>query len=361
MKKLLLIAAIIALGLLAGCSSKETGPDKKDKNEVEKKADKKESNKKGKDKKKTDAVPVEVVKTQKGDISSFLLLSSNLDAENYVKIYPMTSGIITEIRKFEGDKVRKGTILAVLDDREAAINERKAAIDYEKLKAEFARQKEMFEKDLISKETFEKLEFNLKQTKLDWKHKKLMLSYTRITSPIDGVVTRRNIKAGNKINVSDHSYTVVSSREKVAIVNIPEQEKNSVYLNQKVVISDSAEEVKGVVKRISPAIDPQSGTFKVTVEVNDKDGKLVIGQFVNVKIIKKVHSDVVLLAKDAIVYEGGHVFAYVVGKDNYAVKTELKTGFEEKDRVEITKGLAEGTTVVTAGKSSLKRRLSLMS
>lgn len=360
MKKLLLITAIIVLGLFIGCgggngADKEDGKEKKadSKTETVKKEGKKD--KKGKDKK-TDAVPVEIVKAGKGDISSFLLLSSNLDSENFVNIYPMTSGIITAIKKDEGDKVGKDTVLAVLDDREAIINERKAAIDYEKLKAEFERQKEMYEKELISKETFEKLGFNLKQTELDWKHKKLMLSYTRITSPISGVITKRNIKAGNKINVSDLSYTVVSSKDKIAVVNIPEQEKNSVYIGQKAVISDSSSEVDGVVKRISPAIDPQSGTFKVTVEVDDKDSKMIIGQFVNVRIIKKVHKDVVLLTKDAIVYEGGHVFVYVVGKDNYAVKTEVRTGFEEKDKVEISEGLEIDAKVVTAGKSSLKKK-----
>jgi multidrug efflux pump subunit AcrA (membrane-fusion protein) len=107
---------------------------------------------------------------------------------------------------------------------------------------------------------------------------------------------------------------------------------------------------------MSPAIDPESGTFKVTVGVNDKKGVFAVGQFVNVKIIKKVHENVVLLTKDALVYEGGRVFVFVVNEKNEALKKRIKLGFEEGNQAEIVEGLAEKERVVTAGKSSLKNK-----
>lgn len=304
--------------------------------------------------KKTDAVPVQVVNPQHGDISSFLLFSSNVDTEKIVDIYPMTMGIIEEIRRDEGDKVQKGDILAILDDREAVINEKRAQINYEQLKAELERQKAIFEKQMISKDEHEKLKFRVQTAKLDWEHNKLLLSYTRITSPISGVVSKRFIKVGNKISTTQLAFSVVEPKEKIAVVNIPGQEREHIYLKQKCVIMGGPNDVDGKVKRISPSIDPESGTFKVTVDISDRGNLLAIGQFVNVKVIKKVHANVVLLTKDALVYDGGKIFVYLVNEENKAFKKLVNTGFEEKNMVEVTDGLTGDEKVVTAGKNSIK-------
>ncbi|MCK4835114.1 MAG: efflux RND transporter periplasmic adaptor subunit, partial [Candidatus Aminicenantes bacterium] len=156
------------------------------------------------------------------------------------------------------------------------------------------------------------------------------------------------------INITQLAFSVVNTREKIAVVNIPEQEKSFVFINQKSVISSGSNQVSGVVKRISPAIDPESGTFKVTVTVNDSKNIFSVGQFINVKIIKKVHENVVLLTKDALLYEGGKVYVFVIDKENKALKKTVKLGFEEGNTVEVAEGLTENDRVVTAGKSSLK-------
>ena len=347
---LTLILAVLSVQCTKSGPGSKSGETKKNEKNLK---DKKEPGKKETD---TDAVPVQVIEPKVGDISSFLLFSSNIDSEKVVDIYPMTSGIIEKIKFDEGQHVEKGDILAVLDEREASINEQKANINYRKLKAEFERQKEIYEGRMLSKEEFEKLKFTLETAKLDWEQNKLLLSYTRITSPISGVVTKRYIKIGNKINTTQLAFSVVQDKEKIAVVNIPEQEIDTVFVKQKAVVSSGSKESSGFVKRISPAIDPESGTFKVTVDVNDKNGIFAVGQFVNVKIVKKVHKNVILLTKDALVYEGGKVFIFVVDKDNKALKKQVEVGFEDGTRVEIEKGLSKNERVVTAGKSSLKNK-----
>lgn len=359
MKRLLLILTAVGLVLTTvycGPGPKQEKKDNQSKQsgKVDKNAgDKKDGEKKDKE---TDAVPVQVIAPTTGDISSFLLFSSNIDSEKVVDIYPMTSGIIEKINFDEGQKIKKDDILAVLDDREASIEEEKAELNYEKLKAEFERQKEIFEQKMLSKEEFERLRFNMQSAKLEWKHKKLMLSYTRITSPISGVVNKRYIKVGNRINTSQLAFSVVEDREKISVVNIPEQERNAVFLKQKALVFSGKLEMPGKVKRISPTIDPESGTFKVTVDVSDKEGVFAVGQFVNVKIIKKVHRNVILITKDALVYDGGKVYIFVVNDKNEAVKKLVEIGFEDGNRVEVLKGLSSDEKVVTAGKSSLKNK-----
>ncbi len=302
----------------------------------------------------TEAIPVQVIKAQRRDISSFILFSSNIDTEGFVDIYPMTSGIVKKILKDEGDIVKKNQVLAKLDDREALINEKKAKVNYEQLKNEFQRQETIYEKKLISKEAFEKLKYNVLQAKLDWQQKKLMLSYTNIVSPIKGSVSKRNIKEGNKINSSDLAFSVVNTKEKIVTVNIPENDKESVFKGQKTIIFTERNSCEGYVKRISPAIDPASGTIKVTVNVTDKKDKFSIGEFVNVKIIKKTHKNALIINKEALIFEGGKIFAFVLKNKNTVEKRILKTSFEDEKGIEIISGIKDEEQVVTAGKSSLK-------
>lgn len=351
-KGILYLLSLVVLMAMISCGNPT------DKKDNQKESTKKESTEKSKDKKEadTDAVPVQVVKPTNGDISSFLLFSSNIDSEKVVDVYPMTSGIIEKINVDEGQHIKKNEVLAILDDREATINEKKADLNYRKLKAEFERQKEIYEKQMISKDDFERLKFNVENAKLDWDHHKLLLSYTRITSPISGVITKRHIKAGNRINMSQLAFSVVEDKEKIAVVNIPEQEKDTITLKQRAVIFSGEKEALGYIKRMSPAIDPGSGTFKVTVEVKDNAGVFAVGQFVNVKIIKDVHRGAMLLTKDALIYEGGKVFVFTIDKKNEAMQKELHLGFEEGNRVEVLKGITKDERVVTAGKSSLKNK-----
>lgn len=364
MKKIILGALSIWMILLGvNCTKKEpaeTGKKEPGRQEstAEKKVKKNEGTPKNKkvDDKQTDAIPVQVTTPVVGDISSSLLFSSNIDSDKMVDIYPLTSGIIQKIYYDEGDRVEKDTVLAVLDDREAVLNAKKAEINYQQLKIEFARQEEIYKQNLISKEDYEKLKYNLDDRLLDWKKQQLLLSYTRITSPIAGIVSKRYIKAGNKITTAQLAFSVVNTHEKIAIVNIPGQEKNHIFLNQKSNILAGTSVIPGHIMRISPSIDPQSGTFKVTVAVKDQKNQLSVGQFVNVKIIKKVHKDVILLTKEALVYDGGKIFVYIVDEENRAVKKLIKTGFEEGSQIEVTEGVKRLDKVVTAGKSSLKNK-----
>ncbi len=360
MKKWNFILALLLIAFIVNCgqANKEESNDKT-KKKKKKKTEKKVTSdkKKGKDKKKDedDTVPVQVISANKGDISSYLLFSSNIDTEKAADIYPMTTGIIEKILFDVGDEVKKGTVLAKLDKREASLNERKSNISFKQLKMEFERKKELFNRSLISKETYEKAKFDLEQADLDWKQKKLMLSYTKITSPISGVVSKRHIKIGNKITTSQLAFSVIYTKEKIAIVNIPEQEKRQIFKKQMVFITAKDIRLEGSIKNISPSIDPESGTFKVTVIVKDIEGLLSVGQFVNIKIVKKVHKDVVLLSKEALVFEGGKVFVYIIEKD-MAIKKLVKTGFDDGIKVEITEGVKISDKLVTAGKSSLKEK-----
>jgi membrane fusion protein (multidrug efflux system) len=110
----------------------------------------------------------------------------------------------------------------------------------------------------------------------------------------------------------------------------------------------------GWVKRISPVIDPKSGTFKVTVGVRgDKPSDLPPGLFVGVRVITDTRTNAVLIPKRAVIYEGGERYVYAVVNDR-AVKKKLTVGFEDPNNVEALAGFDVGTPVIVLGQSGLK-------
>ena len=110
---------------------------------------------------------------------------------------------------------------------------------------------------------------------------------------------------------------------------------------------------KGWIKRISPVVDPASGTFKVTVGVENTNNMLRPGMFVNVEIITETHNDVVLIPKTAIVYENEYMNVYVV-RDSIARKIRLQPGFEDNQKVESLNEIKSGEQVIVVGQSGMK-------
>lgn len=306
-----------------------------------------------KDGKTTDAVPVQLVALQRRDIRAYMLFSSNVDSEKVVSVYPLAAGIVDRILADEGQRVTKGQELARLDDREMVIREARSKVNYEQAKQELARQKLIFEQEMVSQDEYDKLILKVEQARLDWEQDKLMLSYTRITSPISGVVSKRLIKAGNKVGTTDHAFTVISPEDKIVVVNAPEQEMGAVHLGQEGEVTVGDKSLSARVIRKSPAVDPESGTFKITLGLDDPQGFLAVGQFVNVRVVRDVHTQALLVSKDALIFEGGKAYVFVVDQDKVR-RSEIRSGYEDGGWMEVLEGLSDSDRVVTAGKSALK-------
>ena len=100
-------------------------------------------------------------------------------------------------------------------------------------------------------------------------------------------------------------------------------------------------------------MDPQTGTFKVTLEVFDDSGILKPGMLALVNITYDVHNSVVLIPKQAVVQEDDASTVFVV-RDSVAYQTEVVTGYNDDQAVEIVSGLESGAVVVTTGQNTLK-------
>lgn len=349
----IIILLTFSLWLLNGCSAKNQSSQNteahNDSTENKKDVDKKPN-------KVDELIPVETTTIQKGTISSYILLSSNLETEKMADVYSRVQGLVEKINVEEGDYVRRDQVLTELEAEEYILAEQSARVDYEQKKAAYERAEAMFKKELYSQQEFEQVKFTMDAAKIAWEQAKLNLSYTKITSPITGVVGNRLRKPGDRIQPSDQLFTVINLEEMIAVVYVPEREIERISKGQEAYIfSDNLENQRfpSWIKRVSPAVDPQSGTFKVTVGVKNVANKLRPGMFVNVHIITETHDDAVLIPKTAIVYENEYMNVYVV-RDSVARKIQLNAGFQNYQYIEALSQISEGEKVIVVGQAGLK-------
>ena len=315
-----------------------------------------EAKKDGSGKDQPTAIPVEITRLTTGQISSFLLYSSTLETEQTVNVYSRIAGLVEEIYVEESDRVQKGARLIQIEKDEYVLAERKARLEYEKLLADYNRLKALQAEELLSEEEFLTAEINMKQAEIAWEQTKLNLEYTTVTAPISGVIGDRLVNLGDRIQTSTNLFTIANLNEKIVRLYVPQSEFAKCYKNQTAKVTTdvmAGTKFNGYVKRISPIIDPQSGTFKVTIAVKDPQNKLRPGMFVNAELIVDTHENAKLIPKSALIYENERTYFFIVSQDS-SQKLELKKGFEDAEKVEILNDLEAGTQIVVLGQNGLK-------
>ncbi|HUU28061.1 MAG TPA: efflux RND transporter periplasmic adaptor subunit [archaeon] len=303
------------------------------------------------------AVPVEITEVRRGVVNDYILQNATVDTEEGAEVYSRLVGVIVGLNVEEGDRVAQGSVLCSLEDDAYRLAHDKAKVAYDKQRADFKRYQDMYDKQLTSAEQFEQARFNLEQARIDWERADLDLKHTRITAPIDGVVTSRLVRLGERVTTSEPLFRIVDMEEKITVVHLPEREIGRVKVGQTVYLGTDNfpdSRFEGRVKRISPAVDAATGTFKVTVGVSDPETRLRPGMFVSVKMVTETHTNALLIPKAAVVYENGSPYAFIVEQDTLARRVRLERGFSDEDYVEILSQINETDRVVVVGQNGLK-------
>ncbi len=107
------------------------------------------------------------------------------------------------------------------------------------------------------------------------------------------------------------------------------------------------------VTRMSPVVDPETGTFKITIEIRDAERRIKPGMFGRMSIIYDRHENVLQVPRSAIVNDIGSESVFVV-EDGKAVRKVVTTGYGENGMIEIVEGLEDTDNVITVGQIGLK-------
>ncbi|MDR9365154.1 MAG: efflux RND transporter periplasmic adaptor subunit [Balneolaceae bacterium] len=304
----------------------------------------------------TPVIPVEVSNVSRGNISAYYSNTATLEAEQEATVVSKVRGIIEELYVEEGDRVQAGQVIAKIEDEQYQIEADRAKATLDRLYNDFQRNKELFERELISAEAFQNSQYEYESQKATYDLAALNLEYTSVRSPISGVISERFVKAGNMIGTDQQMYRVTDFSPLQAVLHIPEHEMAKIRNDQRAELRVDAlpnETFVGHVERISPVVDSETGTFKVTIYVDETRDMLRPGMFGRVKIVYDTRENTRMIPKSAVISEDLAESVYVI-KDSLAFKKEIQTGYTNGSNVEIINGLEDGEMVVTIGQGSLQ-------
>jgi len=300
-------------------------------------------------------VPVEVAEVTAGTISSYISATANLVAEDQVKVLSEAEGRIERLDVEEGDRVKKGQVLAVLVQDEARIAKSKVELKAANTDAALERARNSFEQGLISSEAFDKLIMDQKLARQEVAEAEWQLAKTVIRAPFTGRITERFITLGQHLHPGDELFTVADYDPLVARIYLPERDVIELEEGREVRITPAAEtqlSFIGRIRQIAPVVDTATGTVKVTVEAVQPPSGVRPGAFVSIDIVRERHATALLLPRESVIRElrTAHVF---ITEEDKAIKKAVTLGIEEGDNVEVLTGVDEGDAVVIAGQGGL--------
>ena len=322
-------------------------------------------------------VTVTTLVVEKKDIPLIIEATGTIVSNNIVDIRPMITNTVSKILVKDGQEVKAGDLLFVLDDRNDKAN-------YEKLKAladdaqsQYLRAKELVAKNFISKAGLETTSANAKSAMAAAKAAEVQLSFDYIKSPIDGRAGIVNVFLGSLVQASNVVSTATSSTATSSVgamvtitqlnpINvqfiIPEKDIPTILENQldgealsvQVTVGDSGKKTyDGKVLVIDNQVDPSIGAVRVKAQIPNEAMTLLPGQFARVFLSANTLKDALAIPSQAIIMSPRGKVVYIVDKDDKAVSKPVKVLYEYQGQA-VVDGITTGDRVVVEGKQNLR-------
>ncbi len=307
--------------------------------------------------------------------------SGRIEAKESVQIRPRVGAVIEEIRYIEGEIVKKGDLLFVLDKQPflAELNRAEAELGRARTQAELAKVESRRAKNLVSRKLLSDGEYDQRVAAEDQANAnvlsaeatvqlaRLNLEYTKVRSPIHGRSGRALVTKGNLV-MSDPTpdlLTTILSVDPVYVVfdidelsflrffaNSRQQGEQDVIEKRPVFVGVGSEEGfprKAYVDFIDNQLAVDTGTIRLRAVLDNKDYLLTPGLFARVKLLATDSQQMILISDQAVLTDQDRKYVYVVGEDNLAKRRNIQSGQAVEGLRIVIDGLAPGEHVIVHG------------
>ncbi len=318
--------------------------------------------------------PVQAARAVEKSVPQFLSGLGTVTAFNTVTLRSRVDGQLMSLHFTEGQQVKTGDLLAEIDPRPyqvlltqalGQLNKDQATLD--NARRDLARYQQLVKTNLISRQELDTQQSLVRQSEgavavdqgaVD--SAKLQLTYSKITSPIDGRVGLKQVDIGNIISSSDTTGIVVLTQTQPidVVFTLPEAAIRSVVESQRsgqpLIVeawdrTNQQQLTQGTLLTLDNQIDVTTGTIKLKARFNNQDNILFPNQFVNARLkIGTLQNAVVVPTAAVQMGNEGH-FVWVVDNDKKVSKHIVTTGSQDSQQTVVTAGISAGENVVTDG------------
>lgn len=316
------------------------------------------------------AVSVETTEVFEGLITEQIYTSGKLEPGNSMDVYSPASGVVEKVEVKQGDTVKKGQVLMTLQIDDVKEQIEKERLNLELIETERTNAKkqhfDMFKQQMTEDPSAEVKELDLTSFDLRIQTSKLMIASLekRLNNHVvhaeeEGVLTKVLVDPGQMITEGSQIATVVDLSSYKVKANLNELDAGKVFEGmQAIVTGDSiTERYEGEVTYMSPIAilaeqNSKDASVEMTVELSRISPELRPGYNVTIEL-EVPDKERLLVPMGAVQYEGDQTFVFKI-QDGIAIKSEVQTGKENEEYIEIVSGAAKGESVVSEGANQLK-------
>jgi multidrug efflux system membrane fusion protein len=330
------------------------------------------------------AAPVTVHTLVEQKVRIWSDFSGRLEAVDAAEIRPEVGGRITEVLFEDGQTVKAGDVLFVIDPRpyEAAVARAEANLASAKTNAAFAKVDRDRAAALVGSQTLTQREFDqrnnasrvadatIQTAEADLTRARLDLEHAHVVAPISGRVSRPEITVGNLVQAgpgaplltaivsNDTIYAGFEVDEQTYIESVRgtanERDQERRIPVQLTLPGDKGHVYHGTIYSFDNRIDPASGTIRARAKFDNADGALLPGMFVTARLAEGAERKELLIPERALGFDQNKKFVYVVGADNKVAYREVELGKQVQSRRVVLKGVQAGDRIVVDGVQRLR-------
>ncbi|NOI92391.1 efflux RND transporter periplasmic adaptor subunit [Vibrio splendidus] len=305
-------------------------------------------------------IPVTIEKAHKQAFTSSINEVGKIRATDSAALTFSASDKILNIHFKDGDSVKKGELIAQLDNTKAKADLDKARSSLALAKSKLKRVQELLKKqpDSMSQQDVEELGEQANLAAADYRQKEALMNDYLLVAPFDGQLTNFTHSVGSKIDSATALVSLIKLDPVEVQYSIGQSDLGNAQLGQNVSIQVDAfvdEAFSGVVDYIAPAVDESSGRVEVHAHVTNPDHRLVPGMFAKVSQMTSEDTTQMVVSQNSVQAKDAERFVWVVNGEKIEQRI-VELGVNTNDGyVVVEQGLKLGDSVVVTGQQNLKK------
>ncbi|MGL5318396.1 MAG: efflux RND transporter periplasmic adaptor subunit [Bacteroidales bacterium] len=302
------------------------------------------------------ALPVAAEILRPGPLGESIVSTGSVIPDEEVFLTFESSGKVVDIFFQEGSFVKKGTLLAKMNDKPLQAQLKKLEAQLPLLEGRVYRQKTLLAKDAVSQEAYQQVTTDLEKLHADIELVKANIAQTEIRAPFDGIIGLRAISEGAYASTGTSLARLTKVKPLKIEFSFPERYSKAIRKNAEVTfrVDGILEPLKAKVYAVESLVDRKTRTLTARALYANERELLVPGRFASVNISLGEIKDALTIPSEALIPEMGKDLVYVY-KNGKSEPVEVNAGLRTESRVQILQGLTVGDTVITTGVMQLRK------
>ncbi|MEG1607808.1 MAG: efflux RND transporter periplasmic adaptor subunit [Mucinivorans sp.] len=300
-------------------------------------------------------IPVEVYVAQKEQVLDGIRAVGSLVANEQVELASEISGKVVQVLFTEGTAVQKGQVLVRINDDDLQAQLKRYQFQEKTLSEKLNRQRILFEKEAISRETFDQVQTEYNVLLADMDILKIKIDRSQIKAPFSGVIGFRYVSQGSYIQPNSRIAMLVDYATLKVEFAVPEK-----YVNINMVghgcfftTESNPKAQRAMIYAMEPKVEENTRSIVLRATYNNASGRLRPGMSARVTIPMSQNAEVLMVPTEAIIpsISGKSVWLVRGGK---LEQQQVETGTRQEAKIEVLKGLAIGDSVIITGLMQLR-------